>query len=105
METVEQIATQLTLAFGETTEEITIFRASKANCYEQGAKDGLEYAQRWIPIEKRLPDNSLKANERFSIRLLGKDELGIPSVIRFDYRNNRFVDREIISWRLIDIPK
>ena len=103
METVEQIATQLTLAFGETTEEITML--SKATCYEQGAKDGLEYAQRWIPIEKKLPDNSLKANERFSIRLLGKDELGIPSVTRFDYRNNRFVDREIISWRLIDIPK
>ena len=101
METIEQIATQLTLAFEETTEEITML--SKATCYELGVKSGLEYAQKWIPIEKKLPDNSLKANERFSIRLLGKNELGIPSITRFDYRNNKFVDREIISWRLINM--
>jgi len=54
MKTIEQIALNLTLAFGETTEEITML--SKATCYELGVKAGVEFAQKWIPIEEELPE-------------------------------------------------
>lgn len=73
------------------TEAANDYSCRKDNEYESyvGFKDGVSFAQRWIPIEEELP--TLK-NHGFSDRVLTKDRLDNFKIERYDYEFNHFND-------------
>jgi len=50
---------------------------------------GIEFAQRWIPVEEELP---VRKDHGFSDRVLTKDRLDNFKIERYDYEFNHFND-------------
>ena len=62
----------------------------------------LSLAEEWILVKDELPDESFKINNRFSCRLLTKQDDGNESIDVFDYYNNRFMAKGATHWRPIN---
>lgn len=73
-------------------------------------KGGVEFAQRWIPVEEELPEEK---NHRFSDLVLTKDSFGNIKLERYDFEFMRFNqirydslvkdDGQVSHWRPINI--
>lgn len=72
-------------------------------------KAGVEFAERWIPIEEELPE---KKEHGFSDKVLTKDKIGNIKIERYDYEYNHFNeirydsiktgDGQVTHWRPIN---
>lgn len=66
-----------------------------ANEKKQSFQDGVEFAQRWIPIEEQLPENDSRT------LLLVKHENG--NIYITTYFNSRFFLADVTHWRPIEL--
>jgi len=92
MKTIQEEANKISVGKENETESIECF------------KMGVEFAQRWIPVEEELPERQPSG---FSELVLTRNKSGTIRVERYDYEFNHFTemrfDSHVTFWRPIEL--
>lgn len=108
MKTIEEAAKE---TYSYNVDEFTWISDEKREAFITG----VEFAQRWIPVEEELPENSMniesKGNYKYTPQVIYKTKNNKVGITRreefldhgFRWRGSGSLQYGIISWRPIDL--
>jgi len=110
MKTICEAAIEFEKKEGEIIYDKHLYHNPDCNLCIESFKAGVEFAQRWIPIEDELP---VKTSHGFSYLVFTKNSFGDILLERFDFEYNHFTavrhdslvkgDGQVSHWRPIEL--